>query len=197
MGSDPEMAVGEFDGMGRKQLQYLQSQGMNPENTLLEIGCGIFRAGEHFISYLDAGNYYALEISEETIQTGFERLDQEIVDSKQPQVFNNDDLQFSEIDQEVDYIIAHSVFTHTPTDVVKECFENLSKVMDEGTVFYFTFFDETADFGVFEPGGFKYTSEKIDRLSAQNGLRFDTPSNTYCPEERQVLGRIVLEDNNR
>jgi cyclopropane fatty-acyl-phospholipid synthase-like methyltransferase len=191
METDPQMAVGEFNGMGQGQFDYLVSRGLEDSDTLLEIGCGIFRAGEHFIEYLDRENYIGLEISEETIQTGLRRLDRELVERKQPAVHNNNDLKFKEVNGKVEFIIAHSVFSHTPRDVISECFENVGDIMHDTTEFYFTFFDNDSKFGIFEPGGFKYSIEELSDLASENGLEIEFPEDSYCEDERQTLARIT------
>jgi SAM-dependent methyltransferase len=187
------MAVGGFDGMGRRQLDWLISEGLDPEDTLLEIGCGIFRAGKHFIEYLDRKKYIGMEISEETIQVGLDRLNNQMIQTKKPTIYNNSNLQLGEIGTHVDFIIAHSVFSHTPEEVIRECFKNLHKIMNKDSNFYFTFFDDGVNFGLFEPGGFKYSRDKINKIGEKNDLNVTFPENSYCQEQRQTLAKVVIE----
>ena len=44
---------GIWDTHGERQLEYLKRTGFQPHHRLLDIGCGPFRAGRHFIDYLD------------------------------------------------------------------------------------------------------------------------------------------------
>ena len=49
--------------IGQMQFDYLIGHGLKPGDRMLEIGCGNLRAGHLFIDYLDAGNYYGIDIS--------------------------------------------------------------------------------------------------------------------------------------
>ena len=49
--------------IGQMQFDYLVEHGLKPGDRMLEIGCGNLRAGRLFIDYLDAGNYYGMDIS--------------------------------------------------------------------------------------------------------------------------------------
>ena len=49
--------------IGQMQFDYLVSHGLKPGIRLLEIGCGILRAGRLFIDYLEPGDYYGIDIS--------------------------------------------------------------------------------------------------------------------------------------
>ena len=52
--------------------EYLKAQGLQPHHRLVDIGCGPFRAGRHFIDYLDPGNYYAVDANHSLIQAGYD-----------------------------------------------------------------------------------------------------------------------------
>ncbi len=49
--------------LGQLQFDYLLGHGLKPSMRMLEIGCGNLRAGRLFVGYLDAGNYYGIDIS--------------------------------------------------------------------------------------------------------------------------------------
>ena len=53
--------------IGQLQFDYLLRHGLKPGARMLEIGCGNLRAGRLFIGYLDAGNYYGVDISPEIL----------------------------------------------------------------------------------------------------------------------------------
>ena len=50
-----EMVGGMWEEMGRLQLEFLQREGLTPEATLLDVGCGCLRAGVHFVRFLEPG----------------------------------------------------------------------------------------------------------------------------------------------
>ena len=55
---------------GVLQLHAAIKAGLQPNNTFLEFGCGRLRAGNHFIHYLNDGNYSANDASYERIFYG-------------------------------------------------------------------------------------------------------------------------------
>ena len=132
---------GVWDSHGERQLEYLRAQGLLPHHRLVDIGCGPFRAGRHFIDYLEPGNYYGIDANRSLIQAGYDVELSEEQRARLP-VTNlraNDrfDVDFG---VQFDMAIAQSVFTHVSINHVRLCLYRLAPVMREGGVFYATFF---------------------------------------------------------
>jgi SAM-dependent methyltransferase len=153
LADDPENSVGGFnelvgcENVGVMQLEFLKENGLSPDDRLLEIGCGVLRAGEHFINYLDAGNYVGLDISPEAIAIDRERLSDDLIAEKSPRTQPNVDLRFQELRGETfDVAISNSVFSHIPSEDIIECFEHIGDVLEQNGRYYTTFkpkrFDE-------------------------------------------------------
>lgn len=51
----------EWDRRGAFQLHFLQSKGLKPSSTCLDIGCGPLRGGVHIAAYLEPGNYFGYD----------------------------------------------------------------------------------------------------------------------------------------
>lgn len=124
----------KFDEMAEWQFELMKDNGLEPENTLLDFGCGVLRGGINFIDYLETGNYTGADISLKTLIHGYKRLHDENLGSKNPKIINNDGVSFDEFDEQYDYILAQSVLTHLPPKRFKEFFENIEKVMHKDTV---------------------------------------------------------------
>ena len=45
---------GKWEEIGRLQYDFLREQGLQPQDKLLDIGCGCLRGGIHFIDYLES-----------------------------------------------------------------------------------------------------------------------------------------------
>jgi len=58
--ADGPLAV-DYMASGACQFAVLQTAGLKPESTLLEIGCGCLLAGHYLIEYLNENNYTAIE----------------------------------------------------------------------------------------------------------------------------------------
>jgi hypothetical protein len=59
---------GLWDEIGRLQFNFLVAQGLKPEHYLLDVGCGTFRGGVHFIRYLETGHNLAWTMTNKSSQ---------------------------------------------------------------------------------------------------------------------------------
>ncbi|MFI6453384.1 class I SAM-dependent methyltransferase [Streptosporangium amethystogenes] len=141
----PHAAVGSksyrrWTVLGKMQFDYLVRHGLKPEHRMLEIGCGNLRAGRLFIGYLDAGNYYGLDISPDILIAAQETLVSYDLREKLPHLMLVEDLRFAALPGEMfDVVHAHSVFSHSPLPVIEECLRNVGRVVRPGGWFDFTF----------------------------------------------------------
>ncbi|MGN9840211.1 class I SAM-dependent methyltransferase [Nonomuraea sp. H19] len=142
---DPEGAVGSHThrrwlALGRMQFDYLVEHGLKPECRMLEIGCGNLRAGHLFIDYLHSGNYYGIDISPDILMAAQETIVQHGLRDKLPYLTPVRDLRFAFLPSEhFDVVHAHSVFSHSPLEVIEECFAHVGRVMKPNAWFDFTF----------------------------------------------------------
>jgi hypothetical protein len=138
-------AVGNSDRrrwqeIGRLQFDYLHRHGLAHDQRLLEIGCGNLRAGWRFIHYLDAGNYYGLDISPEVLLAAEETVVRRGLAAKLPYLALVKDMSLAFLPEEhFDVVHAHSVFSHSPLSVIEECFAHIGRVMKPDAFFDFTF----------------------------------------------------------
>lgn len=178
-------AVGGF-GTGRGAFQYelLRSEGLRPEDRLLDIGCGSLRGGRYFIGYLRAGNYTGMDISEHIIEEGKSIVGEETLREKAPTFVVNEDLRFEEFDGTFDYVVAQGVVAHLPESEVRECLRNVGRVMHDGSSFYLTYFDAT-DRETFDgdPSAYAYTRDELSAMASDAGrsIRFLDPDEYPYP----------------
>ena len=58
---DPQAAIGGmWEEIGQLQFDYLRNDGLRPDHSMLDIGCGTLRGGRHFIAWLSPGKYTGL-----------------------------------------------------------------------------------------------------------------------------------------
>jgi SAM-dependent methyltransferase len=171
-----EAAVGgrtheEWLSVGRLQFDYLTGHGLKPGMRMLEIGCGNLRAGRLFIGYLDAGDYYGLDISPDILLAAQRTLAEESLQDKLPHLMLTEDLKLAFLPPDYfDVVHAHSVFSHSPLHVIEECLAHVGRVMKPGGFFDFTF-DRTegAEHQVLRED-FYYRTETLTALAGQYGL---------------------------
>ena len=143
----PEAAVGGRNAsraswlrLGQMQFDYLLGHGLEPGMRMLDIGCGNLRAGRLFIDYLDAGDYYGIDISPDILLAALETIADYDLQAKLPRLALVKDLKLGFLpDHSFDVVHAHSVFSHSPMEVIDECLQHVGRIMAPGGFFDFTF----------------------------------------------------------
>lgn len=177
----PEESVGGFeDEIGKLQFDFLRQKGLEESDVLLDLGCGVLRGGRYYIKYLDNNNYIGMDISEQAIKQGKDLIDDELLHRKDPIFLINNDLTFKEINKDVDFIIAQSVFSHLPEDDIKECFENVSDILAENGVFYATFLSDEEDYKQRQKN-YTYSRGHIKELAESSDLNVEFLPNEEYP----------------
>jgi SAM-dependent methyltransferase len=172
----PDLAVGsatreEWLRIGQLQFDYLAGHGLKPSDRMLDIGCGNLRAGRLFAGYLDAGNYYGLDISPDILLAAQRTVAEFGLQAKLPYLALVGDLTLGFLpDGAFTVVHAHSVFSHSPIEVIGECLANVRRVMAPGAIFDFTF-DRTegTEHHVLRED-FYYRAETLIDLAGSHGL---------------------------
>ncbi|GAA0658192.1 class I SAM-dependent methyltransferase [Streptomyces thermocarboxydovorans] len=157
--------------IGRMQFDYLTGHGLKPGHRMLDIGCGNLRAGRLFIDYLEPGHYYGIDISPDILLAAQDTLVREGLQAKLPYLALADDLTFAFLPgNHFDVVHAHSVFSHSPLNVIEECFAHVGRILAPGGFFDFTF-DRTEDeeHHVLRED-FYYRTQTLTDLAARYGL---------------------------
>lgn len=134
---------GYWDEIGKLQFDFLKNRGLAPDNRILDVGCGSFRVGVHLVDFLDAGNYYGIDLSAYLINSGYKR---ELGPLKLRRKLPRENLACTssfEVEQfgvTFDTAFALSLFTHLPLNHIKMCLTRLAPVVRVGGVFYATVF---------------------------------------------------------
>jgi len=157
--------------LGQMQFDYLVSHGLKPGMRMLEIGCGNLRAGRLFIDHLDAGDYYGIDISPDILLAAQRTLAEVGLQDKLPHLTLVQDLKLAFLPAGYfDVVHAHSVFSHSPIEIIEECLAHVGRVMKPGGFFDFTF-DRTegAEHQVLRED-FYYRTETLVALAERHGL---------------------------
>jgi hypothetical protein len=149
---------------GADDLEAAKRLGLKPHHTLYEYGCGFLRSGNHFMRYLDAGNYAGNDAAGARVERGKE-IFKDLIAEKRASLFVTRDNTLSWINRKFDYIWCHAVFGHMPEKDIEEAIRNIRKIMHEGSVFIFSY----------DPLPEKYANELSRREDARDwwhSLRF-------------------------
>jgi SAM-dependent methyltransferase len=173
---DPEAAVGSSSharwlAVGKMQFDYLVRHGLRPADRLLEIGCGNLRAGWRFIDYLEPGHYHGLDISPDILLAAQDTVVRHRLQDKVPHLTLVRDLRLEALPGA--YFTAahaHSVFSHSPREVVDECLAHIGRVLAPGGFLDFTYNrTEGAEHHVLRED-FYYRTETLLHLAGRHGL---------------------------
>jgi cyclopropane fatty-acyl-phospholipid synthase-like methyltransferase len=118
------------------QLRFLRDHGLQPGQTLLDLGCGTLRGGIPIIDYLDAGNYTGLEARPPVLDEAREELRAHNLEHKRPALVVNGDLATFELDRRFDMIWAFSVLIHMSDDVLDGALGFVSRHLGDHGVFF-------------------------------------------------------------
>jgi len=168
---------GYWHEIGILQFNFLSTNGLKPHHYLLDIACGSLRAGIHFIPYLNSGHYLGVDKESKLINMGIEHeLGRELYDKKKPNFIVSEFFEFELFNQSPDYVIAQSLFTHLPPNLINDCFFKLRKIMKHKGVFYATYFEVKEKVtNLKKPHdhrGFRYTRSEMEEFGNKNSFDF-------------------------
>jgi SAM-dependent methyltransferase len=153
------------------QFDYLIGHGLQPGDRMLEIGCGDLRAGRLFVAYLNPGNYYGIDISPDILLAAQETIARDDLQGKLPHLELVDDLKFRFLPADQFTVVhAHSVFSHSPIEVIDECLANVGRVMRPDGVFDFTFCRTEGPEHQVLREDFYYRTDTLLKLAGAHGL---------------------------
>ncbi len=192
---DPKSAIGGmWEEIGLLQYEFMVNKNLQPHHKMLDIGCGTLRGGRHFIKYLNANNYYGMDISVRAIEYANQLVQQEGLSEKTPHLsVSEKNLKFYEFPREsFDFILAQSVFTHLKPEHIKECFENIRHIMHKNSVFYFTYFkgEKYMQTGIKD---FSYPFSFFEGLAEQHGFKLKDCAEEYNHPRGQLMMALSKE----
>jgi len=111
--SDEAVGKGDFDEIGRIELTLLQMEGLQPDHTLVDLGCGVGRLAVHVIPTLVGGSYIGTDISQTMLKRANARI-KNVIPNPPCDVrwIKQTAPEFEIADNSVDMMCAFSVFTH-------------------------------------------------------------------------------------
>lgn len=134
---------GLWDQLGQLQFNYLRRKGLLPDMRLLDMGCGCLRGGVHFIRYLNAGNYYGMDLSQSLLDAGYDvELKEADLQDRMPRknLRQSSSFDAAAFGTTFDAGLAISLFTHLPLNHIRLCLTRLTDAMRPGSCFYATAF---------------------------------------------------------
>ncbi|GAA3785785.1 class I SAM-dependent methyltransferase [Streptomyces chiangmaiensis] len=172
----PERAVGSASqarwlALGQMQFDYLLEHGLKPHDRMLEIGCGNLRAGWRFIDYLKPGHYYGIDISPDILLEAQRTLARRGLQDRLPHLALVEDLRLEFLPAVWFTVVhAHSVFSHSPLEVIDECLGHVGRVLAPDGFFDFTFDRTEGEEHQVLREDFYYRTATLISLAERHGL---------------------------
>jgi len=113
---------GSHDMNRKYQIDFLVKNGLLPEHTLIEIGCGTLRGGIPIIKFLNSGNYFGVDVRKSVLKEARAELSQHQLERKQPTIVLMMEAR-EMISRKADIIWAFHVLIHMNQERLKEAFE--------------------------------------------------------------------------
>jgi hypothetical protein len=105
--------VEQFEEAGRAQLIALVRLGLLPRSKVLDLGCGVLRAGYWLLHFLEAGCYCGVEPHRRRVDLGLDHLlEPGLAASKRPRFDHNANFDSSVFGEKFDFFLAYSIWTH-------------------------------------------------------------------------------------
>lgn len=175
---------GMWEEVGQLQFEFLKGRGLQPGHRLCDVGCGALRGGVHFVRYLDAGNYFGLDINTSLLDAGRLELDQAGLSGRNANLLVNDGFEMSRFGVKFDYMLAVSVFTHLYANQIARCLVEARRALAPHGQFLATYFHAPSSAHLepikHQPGGivthydhdpFHYSTQEMAFLGSVAGLK--------------------------
>ena len=137
-----------FELAGRKLIITLLSEGLYPNSKVLDIGCGSLRGGYWLIHFLDKGCYFGIEPNTKMLDAGTGTLlEPGLLELKQPRFDNNSNFDFTVFNQQFDFLVALSIWTHTTKSQIQTMLDGFNRTANTNGVFITSYYPAT----IFKP----------------------------------------------
>jgi hypothetical protein len=130
----------DFEKAGREQLAYLLLAGLNHDSRLVDVGCGVLRAGYWLIHFLDPGCYFGIEPHTERLGMGINIiLEPEVLKAKRPRFDTNPHFDTSVFGEKFDFFLAYSIWTHASKRQIQTMLDSFLRDSTEAGIFLTTY----------------------------------------------------------
>jgi len=108
-----------YDLITAMQFNLFTALGLREYHKFLDIGCGSLRAGRLFMTYLNKGNYCAIEPEKHLVEDGVNyEIGSCLVHIKEPRFEYSYDFPIGSFGEKFDFMVAHSIFTHATQEQI-------------------------------------------------------------------------------
>lgn len=138
---------GLWEELGELQLATLKQMKLRPDNSVLDVGCGSLRLGSKLVAYLNPNQYFGTDLNASLLNAGYEReLPLELRNKlDRSNLVEHDATQSLPFEQQFDYLVAFSLFTHLNLEQSNLVIRSIAERMHERSQLLATFFVTPGD----------------------------------------------------
>lgn len=191
---------GFWQETGAWQLDFLRSQGLQPHDYVLDVGCGGLTGAVHLAPFLDPGRYWGLDRDSALVQAGLHlELPRAGVSPERVNVLINDCFELDAVPHCFDFAIASSLFPYLPFNSLAMCIAAVIRKLNRSGKFFATWFenpDPTNFDPVVRPGAgttyshrvpYHYSFELLAHACAAVGATVERVASSNHPRGESVL----------
>jgi hypothetical protein len=115
-GRHRDIVGGRWEETGLAQMGVLLDEGLCPQHHLLDIGAGSLRLGCKAVPYLDAGNYWATDLSGALMRQGHAVEMEDPARLSADHLVEDGNFDFPGIPDCITHALCFAVFTHLPAN---------------------------------------------------------------------------------
>ena len=173
-GSDKPVPSKYVD-MAEGHFKFLRSKGLLPHHRVLDYGCGFMRTGVFIVPYLEEHHYVGVDISGERLKKAAQLAAARKLSQGTFELIEVKSCRLDELNgQHFDYIWANSVLHHMPEPDIRMFLQNLKRLIDGNSQFFFTFTpSEKGRFERLRIKDFYYLVEDMRSICESEGYRFE------------------------
>jgi ABC-type polysaccharide/polyol phosphate transport system ATPase subunit/SAM-dependent methyltransferase len=150
----PHRAVpgGHWREAGRWQFEFLRAQGLQPQDFVLDVGCGSLATAVHLIPFVEPGHFVGADRNSSLLDAGMriELPRAGIAPARAHFLLLNDTFDLGLIPYTFDFALADSLFAYLPFNSVARCLAEVVRKLKPSGRFYATWF-ENPDPANFDP----------------------------------------------
>lgn len=135
---DSSIGDGDYEQIGRLEMALLIGEGLRPNSTLMDFGCGTGRLAQQVIPWMDGGRYIGIDISR-TMLAHARSTANAIPDVRCAFEFvHQSGTAFSVREKSVDMVCVFSVFTHMEHEDSYKYLREIRKIVKDDGVLVFS-----------------------------------------------------------
>jgi hypothetical protein len=135
-----ELDSDAFAKRGLRLWNQILAFGLEPQMRCVDYGCGSLRLGQHAIRYLEAGNYFGIDVVDTFFKEGLKLIDPQLLEAKKPQLAVIDEATIAAVgDWKPDFIFSNAVLQHVPQDELGTYYRRLETMMGGETQAFILF----------------------------------------------------------